>query len=401
MKRFVVLCLLAAAAQFAYADVYVLESHTVAAAQAAAAKKPGVAGAHAAPGNLAATNAHVAKPGDKRHGVPLGSLAPLATGSQALVDLSGLKYFINTNITFSTSSSASGAMSEASYTHAVAATTLNGGTTASTLNDTFDGYNTMCLSLDNSVATCETGNANFAIYNKNGPATTECTGATSGVNRQVVFPTQTSGSIAMSRKVFVPDNDSFARWLNYFTNTGATAQTVTMVVANNLGSDSNTIITNSSTGSTASPFNDASATWVSTFQNYSGTTSSDPRQAAVLQGPGATVPLAGINFANGDDNPFWGYTFTLQPGQTGIIANFVAVAPSKAAAAAKAASLVSLPANTLQCMTPAEQGQLLNFAVAPPAPPVPTPGPGNLALGLLIALLVALGLLSLRPRWQQ
>ncbi|HXD82867.1 MAG TPA: hypothetical protein VN599_00385, partial [Rudaea sp.] len=329
------------------------------------------------------------------------SLKPLATGSQALVDLSGLKYFINTNITFSTSSSASGAMSEASYTHAVAATTLNGGTTASTLNDSFDGYNTMCLSLDNSVTTCETGNANFAIYNKNGPATTECTGATSGVNRQVVFPTQTSGSIAMSRKVFVPDNDSFARWLNYFTNTGATAQTVTMVVANNLGSDSNTIITNSSTGSTASPFNNTAATWVATFQNYSGTTSSDPRQAAVLQGPGATAPLAGINFVNGDDNPFWGYTFTLQPGQTGIIANFVAVAPSKAAAAAKAASLVSLPANTLQCMTPAEQGQLLNFAVAPPAPPVPTPGPGNLALGLLIALLVALGLLSLRPRWQQ
>lgn len=400
MKRFVVLCLLAVAAQFAYADVYVLESQGVAAAQAAAAKKAGAAGAHTAPGNRAASNGHVVKPGDKRHGVPLGSLAPQATGSQALVDLSGLKYFINTNITFSTSSSASGAMSEASYTHAVAATTLNGGTTASTLNDSFDGYNSMCLSLNNTVATtCETGNANFVIYNKNGPATTECTGATSGVNRQIVFPTQTSGSVAMSRKVFVPDNDSFARWLNYFTNTGGTPQTVTMVTSNNLGSDSNTIITNSSTGSTTSPFNDATATWVATFQNFTGTntTTSDPRQAAVLQGPGAPVPLAGINFVNGNDRPFWGYTFTLQPGQTGIIANFVALAPSKVAAATKAASLVSLPSNSLQCMSAAEQGELLNFVAVPPAP---APGPGHLALGLLIALLIALGLLSLRPRWQ-
>src|SRR6202049_3579760 len=111
-----------------------------------------------------------------------------ATGSQALIDSQGLKYFINTDITFSTSSSASGAMSEASYTHAVAASTSAGGTTSSTLNDAFDGYNTLCLSLNNTVATCETGNANFVIYNKNGPATTECSGPVSHVNRQVDFP---------------------------------------------------------------------------------------------------------------------------------------------------------------------------------------------------------------------
>ena len=83
---------------------------------------------------------------------------PKATGSIALIDASGLKYFINTNITFSTSSSASGAMSEASYTAAVNATTLNGGTTSSTLNDAFDGYNTACIGLNGTMTTCETGN---------------------------------------------------------------------------------------------------------------------------------------------------------------------------------------------------------------------------------------------------
>src|ERR1700728_3920524 len=54
-----------------------------------------------------------------------------ATGSQSLIDNEGLQFFINTNITFTTSSSASAAMSEASYTHSVAASTLNGGTTSS------------------------------------------------------------------------------------------------------------------------------------------------------------------------------------------------------------------------------------------------------------------------------
>src|SRR5882757_9040556 len=78
-----------------------------------------------------------------------------ATGSQALIDASGLKYFINTNITFSTASSASGAMSEASYTAAVAATTLNGGTTSSTLNDAFDGYNSICIAPTGATGPCQ------------------------------------------------------------------------------------------------------------------------------------------------------------------------------------------------------------------------------------------------------
>src|SRR5262249_30400510 len=88
----------------------------------------------------------------------LPGIAAAATGSQALIDASGLKWLINTNITFSTSSSASGAMSEASYTHAVAATTANGGVVMSSLNDAYDGYNTVCINNNNVVATCETGN---------------------------------------------------------------------------------------------------------------------------------------------------------------------------------------------------------------------------------------------------
>jgi hypothetical protein len=307
-----------------------------------------------------------------------------ATGSQGLIDNSGLKYFINTNITFSTTSSASAAMSEASYTHAVAADTLNGGTTSSTLDDAFDGYNTLCLSLNNTIANCETGNANFVIYNQLGPATTECQGAASGLNRQVVFPVQTSGNLQIQRKVFVPDNDSFARWLNYFTNTGATPQTVTMVIANNLGSDSNTRIVTSSNGNNTAETSD---TWITSFQNFSGTTSSDPREGHILWGPGASVPLTGINFVDGDDNPFWGYTFSLNPGETKIFMNFVVGQPTRAAAATKSAEVVALPPNTLQCMSIPEQQEVANFQAGPSVVLIPTLSRiGLLALACCIAL---------------
>jgi len=311
-------------------------------------------------------------------------------GARELIDNSGLKYFINTNITFATNSSASAAISEASYTHAVAATTLNGGITSSTLDDAFDGYNTLCISLNNTVANCDKNNASFDFYNKLGPATTECLGAFSRVNRQVVFPVETEGNLQIKRKVFVPDNDSFARWLSYFTNTGGTPLTVTAVIANNLGSDDNTKVVTSSNGNNIAEVTD---TWVTTFQSYSSTTSSDPRLGHVFQGPGASVTLAGIHIVDGDSFPYWGYTFILNPGETKILINFVVGQPSNAASAAKAAQLVALPANALQCMTIPEQQEIANFVVPQPVIEVPAvSGIGllTLASGLALAALAVL-----------
>ena len=158
--------------------------------------------------------------------------------------------------------------------------------------------------------------------------------------------------------------------------------TVTMVTGNNLGSDNNTKIVTSSNGNNTAETTD---TWITSFQNYSGTTSSDVRLGHVLQGPSVPNPVSFVHFVDGDDNPYWGYTITLQPSETRIIANFVAGQPSNAAAAAKAAQLVGLPDNAVQCLTTAERAVVTNFA--PPAPPVPTLGQtGLVALGLLLAV---------------
>jgi uncharacterized repeat protein (TIGR01451 family) len=299
-----------------------------------------------------------------------GRLRPhaTATGSIMLVDASGLQYFIDTNITsfgaFSSGSSASAGASEASYAAPVVASTLNGGTTTSALDDMFDGYNSLCVSLTNAPGPCVVGNPAYAFYYQTGaapvfdttvPAIPACT------NRQLVFPAKTIGALSVQRKVFVPTNDTFIRWMDLFTNTSGAPVTFTMTTANNLGSDNNTVITGSSSGDNAAQVTD---TWVATFQNFSGTTSSDPRIGHVLQGTGAPTPVSNIFFANGNDNPYWTYSITLAPGQTKSILNFATGSGTKAAAAAKAAALALLPANTTQCLSNTELGQVTNFAVS-------------------------------------
>ncbi|HRI89037.1 MAG TPA: hypothetical protein PK869_12265, partial [Candidatus Hydrogenedentes bacterium] len=127
--------------------------------------------------------------------------APLAmagVGSVSLIDASGLEFLINTDVTFATSSNASGAANDAAYTGAVAATTTGGGTVNAALDDAFNGYNSLFV--------------NNVSYNLNGAATLECEG------RLVEFPEQTIGDLSVQRKVFVPSDDAFCRWLNIVTN---------------------------------------------------------------------------------------------------------------------------------------------------------------------------------------
>lgn len=312
---------------------------------------------------------------------------PAATGSVQLVDASGLKWFINTNITFSTSSSASGAVSEASYVAAVQADTLNGGVVSSTLNDAYDGYNTVCTSTT-LTSTCQTGNAAFTIYNKTGSApTASCVEA--GANRQYTFAAQPTAipGVTLQRIVYIPAGDSFGRWLNVLTNTTGATQTLKLIVSNNLGSDSNTKVTGSSSGA-LSPLTTPQR-WVTSFQNWSGTTSSDPRLGHVFSGIGAAQGISTLNFVDGDDNPTWSYSVTLTPGQTRIIGQYAVAQPTRAAAAAKAALISNsyLTGSIGNCMTDTQKAQMANFAQPPVIRDVPVFSMPVLAgLGGMLAL---------------
>jgi hypothetical protein len=290
------------------------------------------------------------------------------TGSLALVDGIGVEWFINTDITFATTSSASAAASEASFTtaHAGISTTNGTATYSTTLTDGFDGYNSLCLDLgaDGGGVDCSTDDSDFVIYNGLGAAPTlECSG------REAVFPTLTNveeAGIDVVRKVFVPANDSFARWQNIITNTGASPETVRVQTANNLGSDGSTIVFGSSSGDAAASTAD---TWVGTFDDFSG----DPRLAHVLGGPGAPVGRSLTTFVNGDDNPFWAYDVTIAPGQTVIIINYATAQLTQAAATAKASELAAgTNPNQYACMTDAARAQVVNFVAVQQPPPTTT-----------------------------
>ena len=289
-----------------------------------------------------------------RHKTDPSASTPFSTGAISLVDFSGMEWFLNTNITFSTSSSASAAASDATFTTAVMATTSGGGLTSSTLNDAFDGYNTLALSFNGSTGIVRTGSSSYHIFNQNGPPALEYG------NRQLVYNSQVMDGIRVSRKVFVPQDDSFCRWLNIFTNQDSVVRTFNVITSNNLGSDSNTRIFASSDGTLSAETSDY---WVGTMQNYSGSTSPDPRIGHVLQGPEAPVGLLSADFSNGDDNPYWSYSLTLDPGETAIIMNFAVALASKAAVTAKCEALIVLPETTLQGMTAEEISRIVNFNI--------------------------------------
>ena len=77
-------------------------------------------------------------------------------GSVELSGANGLIWYLNDDITSSTSSSASGAMSEASFTTPIPVTTEAGGTSVTTLEDAFDGYNTLCIDVNGETGDCST-----------------------------------------------------------------------------------------------------------------------------------------------------------------------------------------------------------------------------------------------------
>lgn len=267
------------------------------------------------------------------------------TGDIRLIDSSGLEWFINSDITFTTSESASGAASDASYTTSVAATTNGGGTTMTDLDDAFDGYNGLIV--------------NGTTYNMNGtPAAFEAGG------REVVFRTQNIGGLEVFRKVFVPVNDEFCRWLDVITNTTAVDVAVSVSKANNLGSDSSTTIEDSSDGvkGTAS----VQDNWVVTNGD-----DGDPRLGHVLQGPGARVTLSAINFQEGDDTPTWSYNFNLGAGATAIIMNFATGQPSIAQARGKSIDLAELRGSALDDLTETEIEQIANFVATGGAGKIP------------------------------
>jgi len=236
----------------------------------------------------------------------------------------------------------------------------------------------LCVSLTNAGGPCQTGNANYNRCTKvrtgsvdaTVPAGPNCT------NRQYILPAQTIGGLSVRRK-------STSRRM-----TGTSAgqhlhehhrgsHHLTTITSNNLGSDSNTRMVSSSSGDNVATVADR---WVSTFQNYSGSTSSDPRIGHVLWGPAPPRPFSIINFVDGDDNPS-GAT----PSPRGRADQDHPELRDRAGDEGSCQRGRRRPsrygANAQQCLSATELSQVVNFAVRiwhrqePPTAPRPSAAP--------------------------
>ena len=296
--------------------------------------------------------------GDGVHAQATGSVHPT---------VAGIEWFVNTDITFSTSSSASGALSAASFQGPHPVTTQGGGVVSSTLTDAFNGYHGLYLqAADGPLQAPDVGNAAERFYEKLGRGTVECGGD------QVQFPTQTDGQVTVQRTTYI--GSGFARWVDSFTNTGAAPTTITIGYSNDLGSGTHTTFDQSSDGHIPA---DVGATWLTSY-GYSSNHLTGPPLGHVFSGPGAPTKLAAINtsFGTGHRNPYWGYTLTIAPGATQSIMNFVTLNNSRAQAASTAANLATnIPdlqtKGDLACLSDPAIASIVNFA-QPATPTTPT-----------------------------
>jgi hypothetical protein len=293
------------------------------------------------------------------------ALAPQGFGDLMLTG-GGVDWRLNTGVVEQTSS-ASGAFYDAAFAELVPATTASGGLITTTLDDAFDGYKALCVGGDCGCSGPECGTS-AVVYGGNGSPLpdTSCLGLDTSAADQYLFGAQTIGQLQVSRKVYIPESDTFARHLEVVTNLSSQPQSADLTLFGNLGSEDGSRVAYDTTVIIATSSGDRVASdedyWVTTMQAFGPDGSSpDPRLGHILAGPGGQVRAVNVSFADDDEYPAWRYHLELAPGQTATLMSFVTLHSSQAAANARAEELLAVDPAMLQCMSSMERGIVANW----------------------------------------
>jgi Ca2+-binding RTX toxin-like protein len=172
--------------------------------------------------------------------------------------------------------------------------------------------------------------------------------------REVVFEAAAVNGIQLTRKIYVPEDSGWARFLEIITNTTSTTVTYSLDLNTNLGSDGSTVLVQTSTGDAALDRNDR---WIVT-DDANGIW--DPTMLHVFGGEDGLAPAA---MALQGDNLGVRYDLRLAPGETQIIMHFASQNLNQATAVAKGAQLAASGADALVGMSPEEIVQVANFVL--------------------------------------
>ncbi len=176
-------------------------------------------------------------------------------------------------------------------------------------------------------------------------------------DREVVLGPVDFRGLVLTRKIYVPSDDRFARFLELLTNPGQEPIEVVVRVFDNLGSDSNTVLVATSDDVEGEePAFTVDDDWLVT-DDADGEL--DPSMSHVISGEGARVEPSAVARNQGDLN--YDYTVTVPPGRTVGILTFAVQSADRAEAIAQAERLVLHPAAALAGMSVAEQIAVVNF----------------------------------------
>ena len=180
----------------------------------------------------------------------------------------------------------------------------------------------------------------------------------------------------VTRKVFVPADGYFTRYLEQLTNPTSSPITVDLAIESGLGSGFQTTIVATSNGGTTFGAGDR---WLVTDDVDAV---GDPALAHVFAGANARATVSDASLV-GDALKYRWNAITILPGQTVTVMHFAVQQNTRARATASAQRLAQLPAEALEGLSPDEIASIVNFTVPtdgsnPPA--IHRPGTGSVVV---------------------
>jgi hypothetical protein len=195
------------------------------------------------------------------------------------------------------------------------------------------------------------------------------------VDRTFNYSTIAIDGLQVSRKIYIPATDStanadWARYLDCITNNTANTVSKDIKITGNLGSDSTTTITNSSSNDATVSFADS---WFTTDDHLvnGNQQGGDFPLAHIMQGKGSTA-VTSVNASDGNDEINWTFGNTnIDAGQTVCFLTFAIQAATRSDSATVAAMLSKMPTEALTGLSNEERLSIANAIIPTPSDSFP------------------------------
>ena len=182
-------------------------------------------------------------------------------------------------------------------------------------------------------------------------------------------------SVQVRRKIFVPEDEAFVRYLEILENPTENPVSTTVRVESNLGSNSNTQIVLTSNGDQDLTIDDDFIV-TDDWDGYG-----DPTVVHVFSGPGAEIEPTAVSAQQGSDVVWFSFDVTVPAGGQSIIMHLASQNATQAEATQSAQDLVAAVGQALDGLSVSESHNIVNFHVRLDSDDDGLPDEDELALG--------------------